>query len=374
MPERRDYYEVLGVPKNASQDDIRNAYRQLARQYHPDVSKAADASERFKEINEAYQILSDSERRRSYDRFGHAGVPEMGGFEGFSGFGGLGDIMDELFGMGMRGAGRSQFAPQRGADLQATLRISFREAVSGAAKELDVSRLEPCDRCNGNGSEPGTSPMRCPTCGGSGEVRRVQQTILGSFVNVTTCPTCGGRGQVVTTRCGKCLGEAKVRNNRRLEVRVPAGVDAGTRIRLPGEGDSGSNGGPPGNLYVTLEVEKDPIFQRQDDDIILELPVSIAQAALGATVNVPTLDGDEAIKLAPGTQGGRVMRLKGRGVPHLQRNGRGDQVVVVRVVTPTNLSVKQRKLLEEFAATLGDSNMATDEPSFIERMKGVLGI
>jgi len=374
MPERRDYYEVLGISREASADEIRNAYRRLARQYHPDVNKAPDAAERFKEINEAYQVLGDEQRRQNYDRFGHAGAPDMAGFEGFAGFGGLGDIFEDLFGMGMSGRSRSAFAPQRGADLQAHLRISFREAVFGATREIEVSRLEPCDRCNGSGAEPGTSPTRCPTCGGSGEVRRVQQTILGSFVNVSTCPNCGGRGEVIGTRCTKCGGEGKVRTTRKLEVHIPAGVDSGTRIRLSGEGDSGTHGGPAGNLYVLLEVEDDPLFQRRDDDIILEQRINIAQAALGATINVPTLEGEEQIKIAPGTQSGRTFRLRGKGVPHLQRGGRGDQIVVIRVVTPTNLNAKQRRLLEEFATSLDDGNMAADEPSFIERMKGVLGL
>lgn len=374
MPERRDYYEVLGISREASADEIRNAYRRLARQYHPDVNKAPDAAERFKEINEAYQVLGDEQRRQNYDRFGHAGAPDMAGFEGFAGFGGLGDIFEDLFGMGMPGRSRSAFAPQRGADLQAHLRISFREAVFGATREIEVSRLEPCDRCNGSGAEPGTSPTRCPTCGGSGEVRRVQQTILGSFVNVSTCPNCGGRGEVIGTRCSKCGGEGKVRTTRKLEVHIPAGVDSGTRIRLSGEGDSGTHGGPAGNLYVLLEVEDDPLFQRRDDDIILEQRINIAQAALGATISVPTLEGEEQIKIAPGTQSGRTFRLRGKGVPHLQRGGRGDQIVVIRVVTPTNLNAKQRRLLEEFATSLDDGNMAADEPSFIERMKGVLGL
>ncbi|MHB0877060.1 MAG: molecular chaperone DnaJ [Anaerolineae bacterium] len=374
MVDRKDYYEVLGVAKDASQDDVRNAYRRLARQFHPDVNQTPEAGERFKEANEAYQVLGDAERRQKYDRFGHAGVQEGAGFEGYNGFGGLGDIFEDLFGFGMRSAGRMQNAPQRGADLQLNLRIPFREAVFGVKRTIEISRLEPCDRCGGSGAEPGTTPVRCPTCNGTGEVRRVQQTILGSFVNVTACPTCGGRGETITTRCGKCVGERQVRRPRTLEVGIPAGVDSGTRIRITGEGDTGLNGGPPGNLYVGIEVTPDPQFRRQDFDIIYELQVNIAEATLGATVSVPTLEGEEPVKIPAGTQSGRVVRLRGKGVPHLQRSGRGDQVIVVRVMTPTNLTPRQKELLEELAESLGDGNVVHDEPSFLERMKGVLGI
>jgi molecular chaperone DnaJ len=376
MADRKDYYEVLGIARDASQDDVRSAYRRLARQYHPDVNQTPAAADRFKEANEAYHILGDAERRQKYDRFGHAGVQENAGYEGFNGagFGGFGDIFEDLFGFGMRSGARSQNAPQRGADLQLNLRIPFREAVSGVRRKVDISRLEPCDRCGGTGAEPGTTPTRCPTCNGSGEVRRVQQTILGSFVNVTACPTCGGRGETIGTRCAKCVGERQVRRQRTIEVNIPAGVDTGTRIRMTGEGDVGLNGGPAGNLYVNLEVEADQQFRRQDFDVIYEMPVNVAEAALGASVNVPTLDGEEPIKIPAGTQSGRVIRLRGKGIPHLQRAGRGDEVVVVRVLTPTNLTARQKQLLEELAESLGDENRAHDEPSFFERMKGVLGL
>ncbi|MGI6209613.1 MAG: molecular chaperone DnaJ [Anaerolineae bacterium] len=374
MAETRDYYEVLGVPRDADSDQIRTAFRRLAREYHPDVNKSPEAAEKFKVVNEAYHVLSDPDRRRAYDRFGQAGVSGMNGFEGFNGFGGLGDIFEDLFGFGARTSAQARRAPQRGADLHYAVRLSFREAVFGTTKELEVARLEPCDRCGGSGAEPGTSPARCPTCNGTGEVRRVQQTILGSFVNVSTCPSCGGRGEVITVRCTKCGGETQVRNTRTVQVKVPPGVSNGTRIRLSGEGNVGLNGGPPGNLYVTLEVEEDTQFQRQGDDLILEWRISVPQAALGATIEVPTLEGEESLKIPPGTQSGRIFRLRGKGVPHLQRPGRGDQLVVIRVLTPTNLNAKQRRLMEELAESLGENNLATDEPSFIERMKGVLGL
>ncbi len=374
MAENRDYYEILGLARGCAQDDIRGAYRRLARQFHPDVNKTSEAAETFKSVNEAYQVLGDPERRRAYDRFGHAGVSGMNGFEGFSGFGGLGDIFEDLFGFGMRSSARSQAAPQRGADLHLSLRISFREAVFGVTEEVEVTRLEPCDRCNGSGAEPGTTPTRCSTCNGSGEIRRVQQTMLGSFVNVSACPTCGGRGETITTRCSQCVGERQAQKTRTIQVKVPAGVSDGTRIRLSGEGNIGLNGGPPGNLYVSLSVEEDTEFRRQGDDLIYELPINIAQAALGANVAVPTLEGEERLKVPPGTQSGRVFRLRGKGVPHLQHTGRGDQVVVLRVVTPTNLTPKQRQLVEQLAESLGEGNSAPDEPRFLDRMKTVLGL
>jgi molecular chaperone DnaJ len=374
MAERKDYYDILGVPRAASQDDIRAAYRRLARQYHPDVNHSPEAAETFKDANEAYQVLNDPTRRQSYDRFGHAGLGENGGFEGFTGFGGLGDIFEDLFGFGMRGSARAHQAPQRGSDLQTGIAVSFREAVFGCTRDIEVARLEPCDHCGGTGAEPGTTPVRCTTCGGSGEVRRMQQTILGSFVNVTTCPTCGGRGEVISTRCGKCVGERQIRRSRTIEFHVPAGVDDGMRVRLSGEGDVGLNGGPPGNLYVTIQVEADPQFRRRENDVVLDLPISFAQAALGAVLTVPTLEGEEPLKVPAGTQSGRVIKLKGKGVPHLQRSGRGDQLVVLRVVTPTSLTPKQRQLIEELAETFGDQEVGEPEPGFIDRMKGALGI
>jgi len=374
MADRKDYYEILGLPRTAGQDDIRAAYRRLARRYHPDVNRGPEAAETFKEVNEAYQVLNDPSRRQTYDRLGHAGLGETNGFEGFTGFGGLGDIFEDLFGFGMRSSARAHRAPQRGSDLHLSISVTFRDAVFGCSRDIEVTRLEPCDRCGGSGAEPGTTPSRCSTCGGTGEVRRMQQTILGSFVNVTTCPTCGGRGEVVSTRCGKCVGERQVRRERTIQFRVPAGVDDGMRVRLSGEGDVGVNGGPAGNLYVTVQVQEDPQFRRRESDIILDFPINIAQAALGSTVAVPTLDGDEAIKIPAGTQSGRTYRLRGKGVPHLQRTGRGDQIVILHVATPTNLTPKQRELFEALAETMGDETIAEQEPGFIDRMKGALGI
>lgn len=373
MEETRDYYDILGIARTATADDIRTAYRQLARQYHPDVNRSEKAADQFKAVNEAYQVLSNPEARRNYDRFGHAGVSGSG-MDGFGGLGGLGDLFEDLFGFGMRTGAAAHRAPQRGADVHASLDLTFRESVFGVTRGLEVSRLEACDHCHGSGAEPGTSPTRCSACGGSGEVRRVQQTMLGSFVNVGPCPTCGGRGEIITTRCGKCVGEGQSATSRKIEVKVPAGVSDGTRMRLSGQGHIGMNGGPAGNLYITMNVEADPQFQRQGDDLIIEWPVSMPTAAMGATVTIPTMDGDESLKIPAGSQSGRVFRLSGKGVPHLQRQGRGDQVIILRVLTPTNLTARQKELMQELSESLGEDNISVGETSILDKMKSVLGL
>jgi molecular chaperone DnaJ len=370
---KRDYYELLGVARDATGDDIRKAYRKLARQYHPDVNKDAGAEARFKEISEAYEVLSDDQKRAAYDRFGHAG-PQMGGFGDMSGFGGFGDIFEDLFaGFGMRPRATKR-GPRRGADLRLDLTISFEEAVFGLEKEIEVPRQETCQRCFGTGAEPGTSPIRCPQCNGTGEVRRVQQSILGSFVNVTTCPRCNGEGEVVTSPCSECHGQKRVQATRRLSVNIPAGVDDDTRIRLEGQGEAGLNGGPAGNLYVVLHVQPHAFFQRQDNDILLELPVNIVQAALGDEVDVPTLEGVQKFAIPPGTQQGKAFRLKGKGVPRLQRNGRGDEIIVVRVVVPTSLDEKQKQLLRELGKTLRKENLSPSDKGFFDKVKDALGV
>jgi molecular chaperone DnaJ len=368
MTDKRDYYEVLGVGRGASQDEIRKAYRGLARQYHPDVNNSPDAEAKFKEINEAHEVLSDQEKRATYDRFGHSGVQgrwgDVGDF-GF-GFGGFGDIFGDLFGFGPRtGARRS---PRRGADLRYDLTISFEEAVFGCEKELEVPRYETCSRCHGSGAEPGTSPISCPQCNGTGEVRRTQQSILGSFINVSTCPRCQGEGDIVNTPCNECRGRKHVRVTRTISVKVPPGVDNGTKIRLAGEGESGQRGGPPGNLYVVLSVEPHRYFRRQDNNIILELAINVAQAALGDEVMVPTLEDEEKLAIPPGTQTGKVFRLRGKGVPYLRRNGRGDQLVIVQVAIPTDLSDEQKGLFGDLAKTLGKEVIPQQEKSFFEKM------
>lgn len=369
---KRDYYEILGLSRGASKDDIRSAYRRLARQYHPDVSKEPDAEARFKQINEAYQVLNDDEKRARYDRYGHAGLDQsdLGGFGGF-GFGGFEDIFSDLFGFGGR-PGRQ--GPVRGADLRYDLEITFEEAVFGCSKEIQIARLETCPECHGSGAEPGTSPMRCPECNGSGQIRRAQQSIFGSFVNVTTCPRCRGTGEVITTPCHVCHGAQRVEQIRKLVVEVPAGVDDEMRIRLAGEGESGQFGGPAGNLYVMLHVKPHAFLQRRDQDIVLNLNINIAQAALGDEIRVPTVDGEEKLAIPAGTQPGSSVRLKGRGVPRLRGTGRGDQIVIFNVVVPTQLDAHQKDLLAQLGKTLGREVTPQAGRGLLERLRETLGL
>lgn len=374
---KRDYYEVLGVDRSADKAALKKAFRKLAQQYHPDVSSEPDAEAKFKEVNEAYQVLNDDQKRAAYDRFGHAATgPGGGGFTDFGagGFGDLGSIFEEIFGGfgGAAGGGRARRnAPRRGADLRADVRISFEEAAFGCERELEIPRMEMCDRCHGEGAEPGTSPVRCTTCGGAGEVQRRQQSpLFGTVVTASTCPSCNGAGETITSPCGKCNGAKRVRVNRKISVNIPAGVDDGTRIRLTGEGEAGLLGGPAGNLYVVIGVETHPIFVRQDFDIHMELPINIAQAALGATLRIPTLDGDEdVVDIPPGTQTGKVFRKRNLGVPRLQRSGRGDMLITARVVVPTNLNGEQKELLRQLAATFGDEHVEPNR-SFFDRLFG----
>ena len=351
---KRDYYEVLGVSRNASYDELKKAYRRLAKQYHPDTNKEQGAEARFVEINEAYETLSDPQRRTIYDRYGHAGLNGaaggMGGmgFGDFAGFSSINDLFETFF-AGAAGTQR-RAGPQRGADLRYELTITFEEAVFGCQKEIELPRWETCSTCRGSGAQPGTSTSRCSVCQGTGEIRRVQQSIFGQFVNVTMCERCRGEGRVITTPCEKCRGQGRVRNNRRVVVNIPAGVDDGINVRVTGEGEVSSRGGTPGNLYVILTVKPHPFFKRENNDIEYELPISFAQAALGDEVEVPLVDGKTTmLKIPPGTQSGRSFRLKGMGVPVVHSSARGDQHVIVKVVTPTNLSPEQKRLLEEFA-------------------------
>ncbi|MBN1991208.1 MAG: molecular chaperone DnaJ [Anaerolineae bacterium] len=380
MNGKRDYYEVLGVAKGASKEEIKKAYRQLARQYHPDVSKEADAETKFKEVNEAYEVLSDEQKRSIYDRLGHAGLGGggMGGFGGFD-FGGFRDpfeIFEEVFGGFGFGAGsrRQRRGPRRGADLRYEMTLEFEEAVFGAEREIEVPRHETCGACKGSGAESGTSPIRCPECNGTGEVRR--QT--GFFINIGTCPRCQGRGEIITSPCRECQGRGRVVKTRRLNVKVPAGVDHGTQIRLSGEGESGTQGGPPGNLYVVIRVKAHPYFRRADETIHLELAINITQAALGDEVEVPTLDGKEMMKIPAGTQTGDTIRLRSKGVPRLRRDGtstsRGDQVITIQVRTPTNLTKEQRDLLLELGKTLDREVVPQREKSIFDRFREALGV
>jgi molecular chaperone DnaJ len=372
----RDYYEVLGVARNASSDDLKSAFRRLARQYHPDVNKSPDAEERFKEINEAYAVLSDSEKRAAYDRFGHAGVRGPGGATDFTvDFSDFADIFGDLFGFGGfgRSSARSRNAPRRGADLQYRVDLTFEEAVFGVEKEIQITRDEVCQTCRGRGAEPGTSAERCETCNGSGEVRQMRQTILGSMVQVTTCPACRGQGETIKTPCHTCQGSGLERRTRDKIVNIPPGVDSGTQIRLAGEGQPGTNGGPNGNLYIAIQVKTHKFFRRRDYDILLDLNINIAQAALGADVEIPTVDGPEKLEIPAGTQPGKVLRLRSKGVPKLRASGRGDQLVIINVEIPKRLNSEQRELFEELAKSLG-SEVRPQERGIFDWIKDTLGV
>jgi len=365
---KRDYYESLGVGRQAGPDEIRSAYRKLAKQYHPDVNKETGAEDRFKEVSEAYAVLSDEQKRAAYDRYGHAGVSGAGAPD-FSGFG-MEDIFESIFGgFGTRTTTRR--SPRRGTDVRYDLSITFEEAISGVEKEIQVTRHEACGTCKGSGAEPGTTPVRCHTCNGSGEVRQVRQTFLGSMVNVSTCPTCQGKGETIATPCHTCHGRTQVRQTRRLSVNIPPGVDSGTQIRLSSEGEPGINGGPNGNLYVALTVLPHKHFRRQGDDIVLEVAINLAQAALGTDITVPSVNGAEKIKIPAGTQAGTIFHLRGKGVPRLQRSGRGDMYVLVTVATPTQLSNDQKKLLKELAKSL-EGDAVPQERGLIDRIRDVL--
>ncbi|MDQ3938714.1 MAG: molecular chaperone DnaJ, partial [Chloroflexota bacterium] len=328
MATQRNYYDILGVPRGASDEEVKRAFRRLAQRWHPDVNTEPGADQRFKEINEAYQVLSDPQRRQTYDMFGTAGLGGPGtgaeGYGGFGGFQGFGDLFDAFFG-GAAGGGTRRARTPSGADLRYDIRLTFAEAIGGAEKEIEFTSLARCERCAGSGAEPGTTPVTCPTCGGSGELRQVRSTMLGQMINVTPCDRCRGLGRIVETPCELCRGDGRVERKRKLRVAVPAGIDDGHQIRLSGEGEAAPRGGAPGNLYVVAHVTPHPTLRRQDTELFYELSLSITQAALGARVPVPTADGEEEIEIRPGTQAGSEIRLRGRGVPHLRRSGsRGD--------------------------------------------------
>jgi molecular chaperone DnaJ len=372
---KRDYYDVLGLSRTASEEEIKRAFRKLALEYHPDRNRSDGASEKFKEINEAYQVLTDPNKRSNYDRFGHAGLGPNGarGFEGFENFGGFGDIFDAFFG---GSSARATTTDRRGADLKDSITINFEDAVFGTEEEIQVRRAEVCGQCRGTRSEPGSSPTTCSTCGGTGQVRRGHQSIFGQFVQVTTCGTCRGEGKLVLEPCSRCSGTGREVRNRKLAVSVPAGIETGTQIRLSGEGDTAANGGPPGDLYVSVQVRKHPHFLRDGNDIILQQKINIAQAALGVSIEVPTLNGKAEIEVPQGTQTGDVIQLTAEGIPHLGGgNRRGDQLVVLVVETPKTLSETQRLLLRELAESLdGDEPQEQREDrGWFDRFKDTLG-
>ena len=364
-----DYYEVLGVARDADESTIKRAYRQLARKYHPDVAldKAA-AESHFKEINEAYEVLSDSQKRANYDRFGHVGVNGAVGEGGFGPFGaeGFGDIFDMFFGAARGGAQQRRSGPARGTDLRYDVEITLEEAYSGTTREITFRHLANCTNCRGSGAEPGTLIVPCERCSGSGIQRQVRQTPLGQFVTQTTCTKCSGDGQIVQTPCSVCRGRGRIEQEKTLQVRIPPGVDDGSRIRISGSGEAGIRGGPDGDLYVYLSVARHRVFRRDGLDVLVDVPVSFPQAALGGEMSVPTLEGEIGVQLNAGTQSGSQYRLRGRGMPSVRGGAKGDEIVTVHVVVPTKLSKRERELLEEYSNAGGDQ---IEERSFFDRVR-----
>jgi molecular chaperone DnaJ len=347
MSNKRDYYEILGVSRNVSEDELKSAYRKLALKFHPDRNpNDKDAEEKFKEAAEAYEVLRDREKRSLYDQFGHAGL-EGSGFSGFGGFedifSSFGDIFEDFFGFGTRSRSRSR--AQRGSDLRYDLTLNFMDAAFGTETEIDVAKLEGCKECSGSGCEPGHHPESCRQCGGSGQISRSQ----GFFTVRTTCPVCRGQGQMITRPCPKCQGRGQVQVSKRVSVKIPAGVDNGSRLRLSGEGEPGGFGGPPGDLYVFIHVQPHEFFERRDNDLFCQINISFVQAALGDKITVPTLDGSKTLDIPKGTQPGDVFYFRGEGIPSLRTRKRGDQLIQVMIKTPTNLSKKQEDILREFA-------------------------
>ncbi|MGZ4291517.1 MAG: molecular chaperone DnaJ [Gaiellaceae bacterium] len=368
MSTERDYYEVLGTARDADEQTLKKAFRRLARQLHPDVSKEPDAETQFREVTEAYEVLSNSERRALYDRYGHAGLRSGGFTPTHFDIGGLGDLFaaffgDELFGGGARGGGQ-----RRGADLAAEIEIELAEAASGAKVAVPFEVAVTCTRCSGDGVEPGTVPVRCDRCGGTGHLQQVSRSVFGEFVRTSPCPRCHGRGVIVEHPCTECDGAGRTLEARELDVDVPAGIHDGQRIRLSGEGHAGALGGRAGDVYVLVHVKPDPRFVREGNDVYSQVDLTIVQAALGATLSVETLDGDVELELPAGVQPGEVRVLRGKGMPVLQGFGRGDHRVLVNVSVPRRLSDEQRRLLEEFDAASDEHTYRHDE-SFFEKLK-----
>ena len=385
MPQ--DYYDVLGVSRDASQDEIKKAYRKRAMEYHPDRNDDPDAEEKFKKVTQAYEVLRDEQKRKRYDRFGEEGLGRGAGRGGGrGGFGGAGfDFSDafevfmrEFGGMGGGGlgdvfGGRSrgrQRGSRRGRDLEVELSLSLEEAARGVEKSVELQVLEECERCGGSGAEPGTSPERCGTCEGQGEVRRVQRSMLGQMVSVQPCPDCRGKGERIRDRCDECRGEGRVRQRKRLKVEVPAGVSSDDYLKLSHRGNVSPNGGPRGHVLVSVDVQPDPRFERRGDDLVIDLPVTFAQAALGAEVEVPTIFGTDRLEIPAGIQSGQALRMRGEGMPKLRAEGRGDQLVRVRVWTPTDLSKEQRSALEQLRSVEAEPPEPRDEePGFWEKVR-----
>ena len=379
MADKRDYYEVLGVSKGATDDEIKKAYRKLARKYHPDLNKDnPEAAEKFKEIGEAYEVLSDSEKRSRYDQFGFAGVdPNYGAGQGGAGFGGfqdvdLGDIFGSFFGGGF-GGGSSRTnranAPRQGESIRRTVMLSFEEAAFGCEKKIQIERTEKCTECGGTGAEKGYTPETCSNCHGSGTVQQTQRTPFGAFSSTGPCPNCHGTGKIIRKPCKKCRGTGQERRARTLEVKIPAGIDEGQSIALRGQGGAGVNGGPNGDLLVTVSVRKHPIFTRDGANVMCQMPISFTQAALGASIEVPTLDGKVRYQIPEGTQTGTTFRLRGKGIPYVGYKTRGDQFVTVVVQTPTKLTREQKELLKQLESSVGDDGQPKRK-SFFDKLKG----
>lgn len=378
---KRDYYDVLGINRDAGEQDIKKAYRKLAMKYHPDRNPDnKDAEEKFKEVNEAYEILSSPEKKRRYDQFGHAGVDGnnaggFGGFGGFSGFGGFdgmfGDIFD-MFGGGFTSA-RGSRGPQKGADLQYEITITFEEAAFGTDKEIEFYRNDTCNICDGTGAKPGTSTSVCSKCNGTGEMQTVTRTPLGQMIRTSICDRCGGEGTIIETPCSKCGGKGRIKKQRKLKVKIPAGVNTGSIISMRGEGESGIKGGPRGDLYVTINVLPHKIFKRDGYDVICEMPITFVQAALGDELEVPTLEGKVKYKMPEGTQSGTVFRLRSKGIVNPRGYGKGDQYVRVIIEVPKKLSEDQKDILRKFAAESGEE-IYEQKKTFLNKVKDVFGI
>lgn len=365
---KRDYYEVLGIDKGASKEEIKKAYRKLARKYHPDVSKEEDAEEKFKEVKEAYEVLSDENKRAQYDQFGHSATngQGFGGFGGAEDFGGFGDIFDMFFGGGRR---RDPNAPQQGNDLQYSIVLEFHEAIFGKEMDIHVPKEETCETCHGSGAKPGTKVETCSHCHGSGQLNQEQNTPFGRVVNRRVCHYCNGSGKLIKEKCNTCGGNGRVKKNKKIHINIPAGIDEGQQIRVAGKGEPGINGGPAGDLFVVIHVRDHDFFEREGDDIHCELPINFAQAALGDELEVPTVHGKVKLKVPAGTQTGKMFRLKGKGAPNVRGRGQGDQIIKVRVVTPMNLTEKQKDLIREFNELGGNDSTEEQDNSIFKRFR-----
>jgi molecular chaperone DnaJ len=366
---KRDYYEVLGISNSASKDEIKKAYRKLSKKYHPDINKEPDADEKFKEIKEAYEVLSDDQKRSHYDQFGHTDPNQgFGGGGDFGGFGGFEDIFSTFFGGG-GGRRRDPNAPRQGADLQYTMTLEFEDAVFGKETEIEIPREETCETCNGSGAKKGTKPETCSHCQGSGQLNVEQNTPFGRIVNRRICNYCNGTGKEIKHKCSTCGGAGKVKKRSKISVKIPAGIDDGQQLRMSGQGEPGINGGPAGDLYVVFHIRPHEFFERDGEDVYCEMPITFAQAALGDEIEVPTLHGKIKLKVPSGTQTGTKFRLRGKGIPNVRGRGQGDQHIIVKVITPTKLTEKQKQLLQEFAEISGSALKDDQEEGFFDKVK-----